>query len=130
MRVLITGAGGQVGRELVDAFDGHDVVAVDHDQLDVADRDAVLGTVTSVAPDVVVNTAAWTDVDANEADPDRAWAVNALAVRHLADGARRVGRVGLPPVDRLRVRRHQGRALRRVGPTQPDVDVRALEARR
>jgi dTDP-4-dehydrorhamnose reductase len=91
MRVLITGAGGQVGRELVAAFDGHDVVAVDHHQLDVADRDAVLGTVTSVSPDVVVNSAAWTAVDANEADTDRAWAVNAMAVRHLADGARRVG---------------------------------------
>ena len=42
-------------------------------------------------PDVVVNSAAWTAVDAYEGDPDRAWAVNALAVRHLADGARRVG---------------------------------------
>jgi dTDP-4-dehydrorhamnose reductase len=91
MRILITGAGGQVGRELVDAFDGHDVVGVDHHQLDVAERDAVLGAVTSLAPDVIVNSAAWTAVDANEADHDRAWAVNAMAVRHLADGARRVG---------------------------------------
>jgi dTDP-4-dehydrorhamnose reductase len=44
-----------------------------------------------VQPDVVVNSAAWTAVDANESDPDRAWAVNALGVRHLADGARRAG---------------------------------------
>ncbi len=91
MRVLITGAGGQLGRELVAVFRDHDVVAVDHASLDVADRDAVLGLVTTVAPDAIVNGAAWTAVDANEADPDRAWAVNALAVRHLADGARRVG---------------------------------------
>jgi dTDP-4-dehydrorhamnose reductase len=91
VRVLITGAGGGLGRELVAAFEGHDVAAFDHRQLDVADRDAVLGAVTTLAPDVVVNSAAWTAVDANEADPDRAWAVNALAVRHLADGARRVG---------------------------------------
>jgi dTDP-4-dehydrorhamnose reductase len=91
MRILITGAGGQVGQELIAAFDAHDVVAVDHHQLDIADRDAVLGAVTTVAPDVVVNPAAWTAVDANEADPDKAWAVNALAVRHLAEGARRVG---------------------------------------
>ncbi|HVN50525.1 MAG TPA: dTDP-4-dehydrorhamnose reductase [Acidimicrobiales bacterium] len=91
MRVLITGAGGQVGRELVAAFDGHDVAAFDHRRLDVADRDAVLGAVTALSPDVVVNGAAWTAVDANESDPERAWAVNALAVRHLADGARRVG---------------------------------------
>jgi len=91
VRVLITGAGGQVGRELVAAFDGHDVAAFDHRRLDVADRDAVLGAVTALSPDVVVNGAAWTAVDANESDPERAWAVNALAVRHLADGARRVG---------------------------------------
>ncbi len=91
MRVLITGAGGQVGRELVEVFREHDVVAVDHRQLDVADRDAVLGLVTTVAPDAIVNSAAWTAVDANEGDPDRAWAINALAVRYLAEGARLVG---------------------------------------
>jgi dTDP-4-dehydrorhamnose reductase len=91
MRVLITGAGGQVGRELVAVFGDHDVIAVDHRQLDVADRDAVLGLVTTVAPDAIVNGAAWTAVDANEGDPDRAWATNALAVRYLAEGARLVG---------------------------------------
>ena len=91
MRVLITGAGGQVGRELVEVFRDHDVVAADHHQLDVADRDAVLGLVTTAAPDAIVNSAAWTAVDANEGDPDRAWATNALAVRYLAEGARLVG---------------------------------------
>jgi len=91
MLVLITGAGGQVGRELVEVFADHEVVAVDHHALDVGDRDAVLGLVTTVRPDAIINSAAWTAVDANESDPDRAWAVNALAVRHLADGARQVG---------------------------------------
>jgi len=91
MRILLTGAGGQVGRELVSVFAAHDLTALDHHALDVADRDAVLGVITSLRPDVVVNCAAWTAVDANEGDPDRAWAINALGVRHLADGARRVG---------------------------------------
>jgi dTDP-4-dehydrorhamnose reductase len=91
MRIFITGAGGQVGRELVAVFAGHDVIAVDHHQLDIADRDAVLGAITSTRPDVIINSAAYTAVDACETDTDRAWAVNALAVRHLADGARRVG---------------------------------------
>ncbi len=91
MKVLITGAGGQVGRELVDVFADHDVTGFDHHTLDVADRDAVLGAVTSIRPDVIVNSAAYTAVDACETDTDTAWAVNAMAVRHLADGARRVG---------------------------------------
>jgi dTDP-4-dehydrorhamnose reductase len=91
VRILLTGAGGGVGRELVEVFAAHELTAVDHAALDIADRDAVLGAITSLRPDVVVNCAAWTAVDAQEADHDRAWAVNALAVRHLADGARRVG---------------------------------------
>ena len=91
MRILITGAGGQVGRELVDVLADHDVTAFDHRTLDVADRDAVLGAITSIRPDAIVNSAAYTAVDACETDTDTAWAVNAMAVRHVADGARRVG---------------------------------------
>lgn len=90
-RVLITGAGGQLGRELTEVFPHTDVLAVGHGQLDVADRDAVVGALTTWRPDVVVHAAAWTAVDACESDPDRAWAVNALACRHVAEGARRVG---------------------------------------
>lgn len=94
MRVLITGAGGQVGRELVAAFEAnghHEVVGLDRAALDVADRDAVLSAVTSLRPDAVVHPAAWTAVDACEADPQRAFAVNTLGTRHVADAARRVG---------------------------------------
>ncbi|MDP8954784.1 MAG: dTDP-4-dehydrorhamnose reductase [Actinomycetota bacterium] len=93
MRVLVTGAGGQLGRELVDAFlaAGHEAVAADHRRLDVGDRHAVLQAVDAASPQAVVNAAAWTAVDACEADPDRAWRVNALGVRHVAEGARLVG---------------------------------------
>lgn len=94
MRILITGAEGQVGRELVEAFEGRsagEVVATGRRQLDVGDRDSVLAAICSVQPDAVVHAAAWTDVDGCEGDPARALRVNALGTRHVAEGARLVG---------------------------------------
>ena len=92
-RVLITGAGGQVGREAVPLFAaaGWDVTAHDRAELDISDRQQVLAAVAAAAPDAVVNLAAWNAVDQAEGDPDGAFAVNAMAVRFLADAARRTG---------------------------------------
>jgi dTDP-4-dehydrorhamnose reductase len=91
LRVLVTGAGGQLGRDVVAACEqaGDDVVAAERTRLDVTDRDAVLGSVLSVRPDVVVHTAAWTAVDACESDPARAYRDNALAVRWVAEACAR-----------------------------------------
>jgi dTDP-4-dehydrorhamnose reductase len=93
MRLLVTGAAGQLGHDVVaaGAAAGDDALAADRAALDVTDRDAVLGAITTARPDVVVNTAAWTAVDACEGDPQRAFAANALAVRWLAEGCDRAG---------------------------------------
>jgi dTDP-4-dehydrorhamnose reductase len=91
VRVLVTGAGGQVGRELIDALASHDLTAVDHATLDVTDRDAVAAAIDAVEPDVVVHAAAWTAVDACEGDPDRAYRINVEGTLHVVQAARAVG---------------------------------------
>lgn len=94
MRVLVTGAGGQLGTDLARHCEaqGDDVVSVDHAGLDVSDRVAVRDLIEGTGGfDVVYNAAAWTAVDACEADPDRAFRVNALACRWLAQSCRSSG---------------------------------------
>lgn len=91
MDIVVTGAGGQLGRELLAQWDGDDVTGLTRDDLDVTDEGAVLATITELAPEVVVNCAAWTAVDACEDDPERAHRVNALAPWWLARACRTVG---------------------------------------
>jgi len=91
VRILLTGAGGQLGRDLQEALKGHDLRAFDHAGLDIADREAVLRTVEEVHPDWIINAAAFNDVDAAEAMTDAAFAVNGAGPGHVAEAAAVVG---------------------------------------
>jgi len=93
LKVLITGANGQLGHELVRATvaAGHEVVATSHETLDITDKLAVDAAITAARPDVVIHAAAWTAVDACESDPDKALLVNGTATKYVADAAHAVG---------------------------------------
>jgi dTDP-4-dehydrorhamnose reductase len=91
VRILVTGAAGQVGARVVSALGRHDVLAATHTLLDLADREQVEQVVGEFQPEAVVNAAAMTNVDACELDPDSALAINALGVRNLAIAADRTG---------------------------------------
>lgn len=90
MRLLVTGAGGQLARDVI-ASTEHDVVALTRADLDVSDESSVAAVIADLAPQVVCNTAAFTDVDACETETERAYAVNALGPWWLAHACRRVG---------------------------------------
>lgn len=91
MRVVVTGAGGQVGSYIVAALGGNDVVALAHADLDVGDPDACAGLISSFRADVVIHAAAYTDVDGCESDPERAWRDNAAGSQNVAGAARSAG---------------------------------------
>lgn len=89
MKVLVTGSAGQLGVAITRIL-GQDfeVVALRRTELDITDPDAVLQMARRVRPDVILNCAAYNDVDGAEDDPVTAMAVNGLAVRALATAAR------------------------------------------
>ena len=93
MKLFVTGAGGQLGHELVEAIRaaGHEPIATTHAQLDITDEEAVRIAIGSAKPDVVIHAAAWTAVDACEGDIEKAMLVNGAASKYVADAAHAVG---------------------------------------
>lgn len=94
MKLVVTGAGGGLGRAFLAQLPAHhDVHPFDHAALDIGDHHAVMRTVPLLRPDALLNFAAFTDVDGCEADPARAARDNALGPQNLALAARRCGAI-------------------------------------
>jgi dTDP-4-dehydrorhamnose reductase len=84
MKILITGASGQLGRTLQTELNAHEIIATDSGELDITCLADVRAAISAQRPDVVINAAAYTNVDAAESDSTTAYRVNALAPRNLA----------------------------------------------
>lgn len=93
MKVLITGSQGQLGQSLVQEAElrGFSIIATDLEQLDITNRPAVLEAVEHYRPEILINAAAFTQVDACETQSEEAFRINALGPRNLALACRRFG---------------------------------------
>ena len=93
LRVLVTGAGGLVGRAVSEHCRavGDEVLPYEHKDLDITDRVIVETTVLRQRPDVVINCAAWTNVDGCESNAEKAFAVNATGPENLARACKEAG---------------------------------------
>lgn len=91
MKVLITGANGMLGHDLIKVLkDNHELVLTTSKTLDITDKENTIEFIKKSKPDVVINSAAYTDVDGCESNQDLAYAVNGEGVRNLALGCKEV----------------------------------------
>ena len=86
-KILLTGVNGQVGHALQKKLSNHQVFALNREQLDFSDKDAIRRVVRAIQPDLIINPAAYTAVDKAESEPDLAYAINAIAPQVLAEEA-------------------------------------------
>jgi dTDP-4-dehydrorhamnose reductase len=93
MRIAVIGANGQLGEDVAAAFraEGDEVTSLTHQDLEISSRESVLHNVEQSHPDVVINTAAFHHVEKCEAEPERAFAVNAVGARNVAQATRALG---------------------------------------
>jgi dTDP-4-dehydrorhamnose reductase len=93
MRLLVTGAAGMLGKDLVRAAEaaGYDAVGLAREDADITDLAAIDAAVRESAPDIVINCAGWTDVDGAEASTEQAHRANAEGAGNVATAAASAG---------------------------------------
>ena len=90
MKVLITGANGQLGYHLKEVFADHELYLGDVDNFDITNRDLTLRETEAFKPDLIVHGAAFTNVDAAETSKELAFSINVTGSKHIAEAARLV----------------------------------------
>ncbi len=90
-RILVVGAGGMLGHDLISGLDGHDVTGLTRSELDITDEAATMVALEGF--DVVINAAAFTAVDDAQENEDLAFAINADGARNLAKACRKAGAI-------------------------------------
>ena len=91
MKILITGSNGMLGHDLIEVLkDMHELLLTTSKTLDITDADSVMDFIVKSNPDIVINSAAYTDVDGCESNPDLAYNVNGEGVKNLALACREV----------------------------------------
>ena len=93
MKVLVLGARGMLGQELVKVFYDKEVIAWDRDDLNIADRGEVFRKIEGVKPDVILNAAAYNAVDLAEEEKEAAFLINAEAVKNLSEMSKKIGSI-------------------------------------
>ncbi len=91
MRVLVTGANGQLGTDLCQILCSFELISLTHNDIEVTNMSSVKEALHKFKPDIVINTAAYVRVDDCESETDKAFSVNALGVRNVAVVAQQLG---------------------------------------
>ena len=84
MKILITGANGMLGQDIVAQFSDHEVMAVDKNELDITDLVSVEKVVSKLKPEYIINAAAYTDVDGCETNLELCNKINGFGPKNLA----------------------------------------------
>ena len=91
MKILITGSNGMLGHDLVNALcDGHELILTTSQSLDITDHQKTIDFISDSCPDIVINSAAYTDVDGCESNQELAFKVNAEGVGNLAIACKKI----------------------------------------